>query len=403
MANNDSIISPRDITLEELMDIKAIQDLCENFTRLTGIVTAILNLEGKILVASGWQELCTDFHRKHPQTFARCRESDTELASRLNLGQTYNVYLCKNGLVDVAVPIIIENTHIGNLFTGQFFFEPPDKEFFVQQAEEFGFDKTAYLAALEKVPILSKERVEHALEFLTSLTTVIANAGLDKKKLRDLNIHLEDRIVERALEIQLERNFSDSLIQSLPGIMYVLDKVGRFRRWNKNFETVSKYSADRIKELSPLDLFMSQADKERITRAIDLVFKEGQAQVEAEFTTKDGRRIPYLFTGYRFVQDDLEYLVGVGLDISDRVAAEQAKEVLITKLEDMLSQVKRLSGLLPICSACKKIRDDQGYWNQIEAYIREHSEVEFSHSLCPECARKLYPGLKIPGKRGPSE
>ena len=66
---------------------------------------------------------------------------------------------------------------------------------------------------------------------------------------------------------------------------------------------------------------------------------------------------------------------------------------MITDLKKALSEVKRLSGLLPICSFCKKIKDDQGYWNQIEAYIRDHSDAEFSHSLCQECAEKHYPDL----------
>ena len=58
-----------------------------------------------------------------------------------------------------------------------------------------------------------------------------------------------------------------------------------------------------------------------------------------------------------------------------------------------LQEIKRLQGILPICSACKKIRDDTGYWHQIESYIRDHSEVEFSHSICHECSEKLYPDL----------
>jgi AmiR/NasT family two-component response regulator len=61
------------------------------------------------------------------------------------------------------------------------------------------------------------------------------------------------------------------------------------------------------------------------------------------------------------------------------------------ELEQALNKVKTLSGMLPICASCKKIRDDKGYWQQIESYIREHSEAEFSHGICPECARKLYP------------
>jgi hypothetical protein len=65
----------------------------------------------------------------------------------------------------------------------------------------------------------------------------------------------------------------------------------------------------------------------------------------------------------------------------------------IETLQDALAKVKLLSGFLPICASCKKIRDDNGYWNQIESYIKEHSEAEFSHGICPECAEKLYPGL----------
>jgi hypothetical protein len=65
----------------------------------------------------------------------------------------------------------------------------------------------------------------------------------------------------------------------------------------------------------------------------------------------------------------------------------------IEDLQNALARVKLLSGLLPICSSCKKIRDDKGYWNQIESYIREHSEAEFSHGICPDCAKKLYPGF----------
>jgi sigma-B regulation protein RsbU (phosphoserine phosphatase) len=80
----------------------------------------------------------------------------------------------------------------------------------------------------------------------------------------------------------------------------------------------------------------------------------------------------------------------------ERKIQEQAREKdeLIARLQDALDNIKRLSGLLPICSSCKKIRDDKGYWNQIERYIAEHSEAEFSHGICPECVKKLYPQYK---------
>lgn len=74
-----------------------------------------------------------------------------------------------------------------------------------------------------------------------------------------------------------------------------------------------------------------------------------------------------------------------------RKQAESEKEATIAKLQDALAQVKKLGALLPICASCKKIRDDEGYWHQVDVYIRDHSETEFSHGICPECMGKLYP------------
>jgi hypothetical protein len=85
----------------------------------------------------------------------------------------------------------------------------------------------------------------------------------------------------------------------------------------------------------------------------------------------------------------------IKVEIEERRRAQADKDNLIIKLQDALTKVKTLSGLFPICSSCKKIRDDKGYWNQIESYIRDHSNAEFSHSICPDCAKKLYPDMDI--------
>ena len=81
-------------------------------------------------------------------------------------------------------------------------------------------------------------------------------------------------------------------------------------------------------------------------------------------------------------------------DIAERQRAQEVREKLILELQLALSKVKLLSGLLPICANCKKIRDDQGYWNQIEHCLRVHSEAEFSHGLCPECIKNPLPGIR---------
>jgi len=83
------------------------------------------------------------------------------------------------------------------------------------------------------------------------------------------------------------------------------------------------------------------------------------------------------------------------LEIEERKRAEEALRREKDKLQKALAKVETLSGLLPICSSCKKILDDKGYWQQIESYVRDHSEAEFSHGICPECAKKLYPDLDL--------
>ncbi len=88
---------------------------------------------------------------------------------------------------------------------------------------------------------------------------------------------------------------------------------------------------------------------------------------------------------------EVALLIPEGRDITDRKRAEGERESLISELQKALSEVKKLSGMLPICASCKKIRDDKGYWNQIESYIKDRSEAQFSHGICPECMTKIYP------------
>ncbi|MBU2547691.1 MAG: response regulator [Proteobacteria bacterium] len=117
--------------------------------------------------------------------------------------------------------------------------------------------------------------------------------------------------------------------------------------------------------------------------------------IEFRILTREGeeRWISHLC---RPVYDERERFMGKRIsnrDVTVRKRAETEREDLIVQLQEALARVKTLSGLLPICSNCKKIRDDQGYWLQLESYIHDHSEARFSHGICPECSRKLYPFL----------
>ena len=110
------------------------------------------------------------------------------------------------------------------------------------------------------------------------------------------------------------------------------------------------------------------------------------------FVRKDGTIFPIsVVSSPIFENGNVTASVTSFRDITERKELEHEREQLIIDHMDALSKIKTLSGMLPICASCKRIRDDKGYWNQIESYVEQHSEAEFSHGICPECAKKIYP------------
>lgn len=176
-----------DYKLADIIDINDLQDLFNSFYNATGVLTAIVDIEGNIITASGWEDICTKFHRVHPEACKMCIESDIELAAQLKKGAKYTIYRCKNGLVDIAVPIIIEDLHIGNLFTGQFLFEKPDMNYFKNQAQTFGFNEASYFEALKKVKVYPEDQIKQTLDFLIKLASMIVSLGISKKQQLEIN------------------------------------------------------------------------------------------------------------------------------------------------------------------------------------------------------------------------
>ena len=118
-------------------------------------------------------------------------------------------------------------------------------------------------------------------------------------------------------------------------------------------------------------------------------------EVEYRLRRYDGVYQYFLARGVPVFKEDgnIREWVGTCIEITERKRMEEEREKLIRELKDALANIKTLHGLLPICSYCKKIRDDKGYWNRIESYIQDHSGAEFTHGLCPECLKKHYPDL----------
>ena len=128
-------------------------------------------------------------------------------------------------------------------------------------------------------------------------------------------------------------------------------------------------------------------------RSLQSVFETGVPK-HVESKAAYNEQVIWLSTWLVPMRDDagqITAVMGVSRDITNRKWLEEDKQKLLHKLQEALSQVKTLSGLLPICSVCKKIRDDNGYWQQVENYIQRHTDATFTHGVCPDCFPKLYP------------
>ncbi|HCI72385.1 MAG TPA: hypothetical protein DHV30_18040 [Balneola sp.] len=136
-------------------------------------------------------------------------------------------------------------------------------------------------------------------------------------------------------EINLEKQLSDSLINSLPGVFYLFTKEGKYLRWNKNFETVTGFTSEEMETAHPINFF-DVDEKELLAEKIGNVFVEGTDSVEANFMMKDGSKIPYFFTGVAVNYNGEECLLGVGIDISERKKAEQKHSEVLQQLQSHL-------------------------------------------------------------------
>ncbi|MCB1954494.1 MAG: PocR ligand-binding domain-containing protein [Rhodocyclaceae bacterium] len=314
----------------KLVDVGSLRALCEGFTNVTGAVTAILELDGEVLIATGWQDICTQFHRVHPCTAQRCLESDTALACHLRQGAPYNIYECKNGLVDIAVPIVVGGTHVANLFTGQFFFEQPDLVRFARQAEEFGFDQQEYLQALDRAPVFSRDHIKRIMDFLTRLASVIGEMGLGGL-----------RTQQAAQALAHERGILRTLIDTLPDLVWLKDQEGVYLGCNRRFEDVYGATESDIVGKTDYD-FVDKASADGF-RANDLRAMADQGPSVSEEETiyaSDGHRelVEKTKVPMHDASGKLIGVLGIGHDITARKAAEEEIERHRLRLQDLVDE-----------------------------------------------------------------
>ena len=189
---------------------------------------------------------------------------------------------------------------------------------------------------------------------------------------------LEDEVNRRRILVE----------QSRDGIV-VLDQNGKVYEANQEYAHMLGYSMQEVKQLYVWD-WDTQWTKEQLLEMIRTVDETGD-HFETSHLRKDGTYYDVEISTNGSVYRGQKLVFCVCRDITERKRAQKEREKLIKELQEALKEIKTLRGILPICSFCKKIRNDKGYWEQVEVYIRKHSQADISHGICPECLKKHYP------------
>ncbi len=295
--------------LSDILDIPRLQVALDSLYASSKIPSAIIDNEGKVHTGSGWQDVCTKFHRSHPEARKRCIESDTYIAGHIHEANPSITYKCPHGLVDSATPIIIEGEHLGNVFTGQLFLEEPDLDSFRGQAKAYGFDEDEYIDAVKMVPIISKQALENNLAFVAHLAGMLANMGLEHAREMEADKRL------RESEVIFEHFLEHSPIH-----VFFKDENIRTLRLSRNFEAMLGMPMKEMLGKTMDDLFPSELAKKMVADDMRIMKENKVITVEEEL---DGR----FYTTTKFpvlIEGKPRFLAGYTVDNTENRQAEKA-------------------------------------------------------------------------------
>ncbi|MBJ6727388.1 PAS domain S-box protein [Geomesophilobacter sediminis] len=324
-------------TFDQLVDLAQVRRLLQLHTRLSGLACGLLDETGNLILGVGFEEVCTRFHWSNPESFARCWRGDPQTRETLRsfAGEVFES-TCKNGMVNIAMPIVIEGKRLALFFAGQFFYEDssPDLARFRREAERFGFDTEAYLAALQRVPLLSRSHVADTVRFLHQLVQLMAEAGhANLMRVRD---HEQRQQIERELFILTEA------VNRSADPFLVIDQTHRFAYVNDAACRSLGYRREELLTMSPPDI-NPDVTHAMVEKVLTSTPDGGYAgMLESRHRTRDGRIFPVELSSSIFIYGGGKYLLTVARDISERREAQQ----LITLMSAALDKVREAAFLI---------------------------------------------------------
>jgi PAS domain S-box-containing protein len=328
------------LELADIIDVPAIQSLMDDFYEFALITIGIVDLKGNVLVSNGWQDICTRFHRVHPEACKHCVESDTNLSAGVPPGE-FKLYRCRNNMWDTATPIMVGGQHVGNIFSGQFFFEdePLDYELFRAQARKYGFNEEEYIAALEKVPRLSSKVVATGMAFFAKLANMLSQLSYS-------NIKLSQSLAERDALMGALRESGERL--------RLAQQVARIGTFEWNIQTGVNTWTPELEAMYGLprggfpgteeawEQLVYQEDRAEAIRKVNEAIDKGSFESEWRVVWPDGS-VHWLY-GRAFVFRDESgkplKLTGINIDITER----KQEEHRIRRYNRILEGINRIFG-----------------------------------------------------------
>jgi PAS domain S-box-containing protein len=266
------------------------------------------------------------------------------------------------------------------------------------------------LRSIMTVPLISGNQVIGALHFRSKKSKAYTDRDLRLAErigdqiagaIANAQLFTERKRAEEVLRESEERY--RSILDNIEEGYFEVDLAGNFTFFNDSLCRELGYSQEEMMGMNNRQ-YMDKETAKKVYQAFNQVYATGEPYkaCDWELKTKDGSKIIHesSISLMRNAQGERIGFRGVARNITEHKRIEEEREKLVGELQKALSEVKTLKGIFPICASCKKIRDDKGYWNQVEVYIRDRSEAEFSHGICPDCMKKLYGDIL--GEKGSS-
>ena len=347
----------------DLVDLDAFREMLKSFYDATSILHGLVDTDNNVISAIGWQDACTKFHRASLESNRHCLASNLYLAEHLGTSGFVGC-ACENGLIDYATPIVVEGQQLATLYFGQIFHEPPDLERFREQACKYGYDTEAYLAAIRKVPVVPKERIESIMGFYSQLAQMLARSGLDRlrlheteERLKKQNEDLEQRVQKRTAELieknrllsqemeERKRSEHDLLlfqraINASADCLYIQHLSDEASIIDINDTACRSLGYTRAELLGKTPSYIDpDITPEKLSEICSLASAGRGFSFETRHRTKDGHVFPVEIATTAFSEEESRYVISVVRDISERKRFENILRFIANpdKAQDFLS------------------------------------------------------------------